>query len=196
MRRPRHSISSSFTPRKFFLEKCFCFCSEGMRKMSLTHLRSDSPQSEGSNTMSKITLTGFALLLLLFLGNSTGNYAAQPKQKNSNPPAGTFQRMIAENGSVTMDLDLNRLNGINSVGEDPPHCISPQLPIPFFLFWFSTISCAAPNQAQWHSSPKPNGSTASRGARRISQAARNRKTFARRAVRFGGARREDWIHVF
>ena len=69
--------------------------------------------------MSKITLTGFALLLLLFLGNSTGNYAAQPKQKNSDPPTGTFQRMIAENGSVTMDLDLNRLNGINSVGGRP-----------------------------------------------------------------------------
>ena len=106
--------------------------------------------------MSKITLNGFALLLLLFLGNSTGNYAAQPKQKNSDPPTGTFQRMIAENGSVTMDLDLNRLNGINSVGEDPPHCISLQLPIPFSLFWFLTISCAAPSRAQWHSSPKPN----------------------------------------
>ena len=32
--------------------------------------------------MSKITLTGFALLLLLFLGNSSGNYAAQSKQKS------------------------------------------------------------------------------------------------------------------
>ena len=69
--------------------------------------------------MSKITLNGFALFLLLFLGNSTGNYAAQPKQKDSDPPTGTFQRMIAENGSVTMDLDLNRLNGINSVGGRP-----------------------------------------------------------------------------
>ena len=27
--------------------------------------------------------------------------------------------MIAENGSVTMDLDLNRLNGINSIGQTP-----------------------------------------------------------------------------
>src|SRR6476659_1449122 len=69
--------------------------------------------------MSKITLTGFALLVLLFLGNSTGNYAAQPKQKDSDPPTGTFQRMIAENGSVTMELDLNLLNGINSVGGRP-----------------------------------------------------------------------------
>jgi hypothetical protein len=64
--------------------------------------------------MSKITITGFALLLLLFLGNSSGNYAAQSKQNNSDTPTGTFQKMIVETGSVTMDLDLNRLNGISS----------------------------------------------------------------------------------
>ncbi len=88
--------------------------------------------------MSKITLTGFALLLL-FLGNSTGNYAAasgrataaktqfkqtapesQPARRSLDQGGtGTFQRMIAENGSVTMDFDFNRLNGINSVGGTP-----------------------------------------------------------------------------
>ena len=66
--------------------------------------------------MSKITLTGFALLLLLFLGNSAGNYAAasatataakaqfeqttpesQPAHRNLDERGtGTFQRMIAE----------------------------------------------------------------------------------------------------
>ena len=91
--------------------------------------------------MSKITLTGFALLLLLFLGNSTGNYAAasatataakaqfkqttpesQPARRSLDEGGtGTFQRMIAENGSVTMELDLNRLNGINSVGRSTHH---------------------------------------------------------------------------
>src|SRR5262249_54797816 len=59
------------------------------------------------------------LLLLLFLGHSSGNYAAQPKQNNSDTPSGTFQKMIVENGSVTMDLDLNRLNGISSIVERP-----------------------------------------------------------------------------
>ena len=48
--------------------------------------------------MSKITVTGFALLLLLFLGNSSGNYAAQLKQNHSDTPTGTFQKMIVENG--------------------------------------------------------------------------------------------------
>src|SRR5436190_6757691 len=65
--------------------------------------------------MSKITLTCFALLLLLFLGNSSENYAAQSKLNTSGAPTGTFQKMIVENGSVTMNLDLNRFNAISSV---------------------------------------------------------------------------------
>ena len=65
--------------------------------------------------MSRITLTCFALLLLLFLGNSSENYAAQSKQNTSDAPTGTFQKMIVENGSVTMNLDLNRFNAISSV---------------------------------------------------------------------------------
>ena len=40
-------------------------------------------------------------------------YAAQSKQQNSLPTmrdgTGTLQKMIVENGSVTMDLDLNRI---------------------------------------------------------------------------------------
>src|SRR5881394_2352245 len=69
--------------------------------------------------MLKLTLNGFMLLSLLLLGNSSGNYAAQSKQKTSDAPTGTLQRMIVENGSVTMDLDLNRLNGISSGSASP-----------------------------------------------------------------------------
>ena len=75
--------------------------------------------------MSRITLSSFALLLLLFFGNSSATYAAasatttaakaQSKQSTSDAPTGTFQRMIVENGSVSMNLDLTRLNGISSV---------------------------------------------------------------------------------
>ena len=77
--------------------------------------------------MSKITLNGFVLLLLLFLGNSSGNYAAatataakaqfvrtppesQPARRSLDEGGtGTLQKLIVENGSVTMDLDLNGL---------------------------------------------------------------------------------------
>jgi hypothetical protein len=89
--------------------------------------------------MSKITLNGFVLLLLLFLGNSSGNYvaasatasAAKTQFKQTAPesqPArhsldesgtGTLQKMIVQSGSVTMQFDLNRLNGISSVAERP-----------------------------------------------------------------------------
>ena len=110
--------------------------------------------------MSKITLTGFALLLALFLGNSSGNYAAQSKQKTTDTLTGTLQRMIVESGSVTMQLDLNRLNGISSsveAGGSPANpsdlqparfrgchysCISLPRRIPFSQFWFLTICCA------------------------------------------------------
>src|SRR5216117_1943660 len=62
--------------------------------------------------MPKIIPIGFALLLLLSLRNSSGNYAAQSKQENSDAATGILQKMIVENGTVTMDLDLNRLNGM------------------------------------------------------------------------------------
>src|SRR2546423_8513111 len=65
--------------------------------------------------MSRITLTCFALLSLLFLANSSENYAAQSKPNTADAPTGTFQKMIVENGSVTMNLDLNRFNAISSV---------------------------------------------------------------------------------
>src|SRR5438105_2516660 len=62
--------------------------------------------------MPKIIPIGFALLLLLSLRNSSGNYAAQSKQENSDAATGILQKMIVENGTVTMELDLNRLNGM------------------------------------------------------------------------------------
>src|SRR5262249_17330914 len=71
--------------------------------------------------MSKIIPIGFALLLLLFLGNSSGNYAAQFKQRNPNAPTGVLQKMIVENGTVSMELDLNRLNGIGSAPQSAVH---------------------------------------------------------------------------
>src|SRR5262245_10522613 len=61
--------------------------------------------------MSRLTLTGFALASVLFFGNNSENYAAQPKQYTSDAVTGTLQKMIVENGSVTLNLDLNGLDG-------------------------------------------------------------------------------------
>ncbi|HEY2920328.1 MAG TPA: hypothetical protein VGK77_15195, partial [Candidatus Binatia bacterium] len=55
----------------------------------------------------------FTLPLLLLLSNSSQNSVAGSKQKSPEAQTGTLQKMIVENGSVTMDLDFNRLNGIS-----------------------------------------------------------------------------------
>ena len=69
--------------------------------------------------MSKITLTGFALLSVLFFANASENYASQPKQNAPEALTGTLQKMIVENASVTMQLDLNGLNGSSSLVARP-----------------------------------------------------------------------------
>ena len=69
--------------------------------------------------MSKIWHNGFALLSVLFFANASANNASQPKQNASQALTGTLQKMIVENASVTMQLDLNGLNGSNSLVARP-----------------------------------------------------------------------------
>src|SRR5215831_17161698 len=66
--------------------------------------------------MSKLTLTGFMLLLLLlFVSPEAGSSNSTAKKSaEAQLHSGTLQKMIVESGSVTMSLDLNRLNGISS----------------------------------------------------------------------------------
>jgi hypothetical protein len=56
------------------------------------------------------TVTCLAVVSVLFLGKMLGN-ADQFKQKTSATLTGTLQKMIVENGSVTITVDLNGLNG-------------------------------------------------------------------------------------
>src|SRR6266478_6142727 len=69
--------------------------------------------------MLKKTLTVFILCLLSLLGSGWENYAAQPSQKMADAATGTLQKMIVESGSVTLDLDLNGLNGSSSLVARP-----------------------------------------------------------------------------
>ncbi len=64
-------------------------------------------------------LSYFVLPLVLLFINSSGNSVAGSKQKSPESQTGTLQKMIVADGSVTMDLDLNRLNGISSVAARP-----------------------------------------------------------------------------
>jgi hypothetical protein len=70
-------------------------------------------------TMSKLTFTGFALISVLFFANSSEIYAGQSKQETSGALTGTLQKMIVENGGVTLTLDLNGLNGSDALTTRP-----------------------------------------------------------------------------
>src|SRR3954465_1680950 len=66
--------------------------------------------------MSKLTLTGLALPLFLLFASPPASapkaFGAMKETAESQKQTGTLQKMIVESGSVTMDLDANRLNGI------------------------------------------------------------------------------------
>ena len=69
----------------------------------------------------KVTLSGFMFLLLLLFGLSRVD-SRNPDTKNTHngyAPSGTLQKMIVENASVTMQVDLNGLNGSNSLVARP-----------------------------------------------------------------------------
>src|SRR6266700_3474591 len=63
--------------------------------------------------MSKKLFTCLMLPLLL-LCNSSQNSIAGPKQKSPDAQTGTLEKMIVASGSVAVDVDLNRLNEVNS----------------------------------------------------------------------------------
>src|SRR5947208_13571638 len=70
---------------------------------------------EESQTMLKTILTAFVFpLLLLFCSTVIGSSHTE-KSAASQSMSGTLQKMIVENGSITMDLDLNGLNGNGSL---------------------------------------------------------------------------------
>src|SRR6266566_7310560 len=64
--------------------------------------------------MLKSKLIRFALPLLLLFCNSSENSVAGSKQISPESQTGTLQKMIVADGSVAMDVDLNRLNGVSS----------------------------------------------------------------------------------
>src|SRR6478672_10332884 len=64
--------------------------------------------------MSKITLTGFMLPLLLLFASPDANSKISTARKQTLGESGTLQKMIVASGSVSMDIDLNRINGVNS----------------------------------------------------------------------------------
>ena len=55
-----------------------------------------------------------ALASLFLASNSADTSVVRPQPKSPDTQTGTLEKMIVANGSVTMDIDLNRLNGSKS----------------------------------------------------------------------------------
>jgi len=66
----------------------------------------------------KVTLGGFMFLSVLLFAWSYAD-SRNPSTRNNSKQSGTVQKMIVENASVTMQLDLNGLNGSNSLVARP-----------------------------------------------------------------------------
>jgi len=68
--------------------------------------------------MLKIVLSAFMLPLLLLFGSRDGGSSNAPNAAKTSlakqGESGTLQKMIVASGSVSMDIDLNRINGVNS----------------------------------------------------------------------------------
>jgi len=65
--------------------------------------------------MLKTILTTLVLPIALLFGRPPTAWTNSAKNPDSRTPTGTLQKMIVENGSVTIDLGLNRLNGIKDL---------------------------------------------------------------------------------
>jgi len=65
--------------------------------------------------MLKTILTTLVLPIALLFDPPPTAWSNSAKNPDSRAPTGTLQKMIVENGSVTIDLDLNRSNGIKDL---------------------------------------------------------------------------------
>ena len=133
--------------------------------------------------MSKLTLTGLALPLFLLFASPPASapkaFGAIEGDSRKSGQAGTLQKMIVENGSVTMDLDLNRLNGIGFALERPTTLQFAVAANSFFSnsgFQRSVARSRAGIDGLGPSRSQRSRLQFTRRAARVSQAARNRKT--------------------
>src|SRR6266478_646443 len=96
-----------------------------MREITLTHSLTRLTATGGSNPMSKITLTGFMLPLFLLFASPEAGWpnvlGATNKNSASHGQSGTLQKMIVETGTVTIDLDLDRLSEEGSLAAKVEH---------------------------------------------------------------------------
>src|SRR6266550_676047 len=70
-------------------------------------------------TLIVLTLPLLSVLAITVAASRTARSPQQAGSAMATAPTGTLQKMIVESGSVTMDLDLNGLNGSGSLVARP-----------------------------------------------------------------------------
>ena len=86
--------------------------------MNVAGIRTQATQRRNRTMLQKI-FTAFVLPLLLLFSSPATGWSNSKKIANSQGQTGTLQKMIVEDGSVTMQLDLNGLNGSGSLVARP-----------------------------------------------------------------------------
>src|SRR6266403_529415 len=96
-----------------------------MREVTTSFAAGETAHKKSDDkTMLKKILIALTLCLLVLLGSyavqsaKARNRGGELNQKTADAPTGTLQKMIVENGSVTMDLDVSRLNGAGSATQN------------------------------------------------------------------------------
>ena len=146
--------------------------------------------------MSKITVTGFALLSVLFLGNSS-NYAAQPKQRRFRHAHRDASKNDRRKRQRDAERRSERVERKQCSGHETRRAtVRRRDEFVFSHSRFQRPVARARAGVDRAGPARPTGSTASRRAGRISQAARRRETFTRRRLRPRCARRQNRFHVF
>ena len=100
----------------------------------------------------KNLLTAFMLPLLLLFGSQTTAPRTSQAAKTSlaeQSESGTLQKMIVASGSVSMDMDLNRINGVGSTTRKLETLRFGVAPTSFFPCLSLTKCCAEQSQARW-----------------------------------------------
>src|SRR5262249_18261599 len=97
----------------------FCVRRARVRKISSLAFYPTFTWDQKNPPMSKAIVTSFICPLCLLFAWSEADGGTTDAQKQRSPNNqnvnGTLQKMIVENGSVTLNLDLNGLNGSNAL---------------------------------------------------------------------------------
>ena len=148
--------------------------------------------------MSKLTLAGLTLpLLLLFVSPDAVSRAPATKlSSDAQSQSGTLQKMIVQTGSVTMRLDLSRLNGMRAPLQTPATMQFTIAPDSFFtILVYNDLLRGPENGSMALSAAGANTGYNLPGIKRVIETTDDPKTSVKSGLRPCSARCKNRLHV-